>query len=45
MIITKVLTSILQGDFSSLDDLPPNIRNDALLDLVKLASEGKLSGK
>ena len=45
MIITQVLTSLLRGDFASLDDLPANVRNDALLDLAKLASEGKLSGK
>ena len=45
MILTEVLTSLLRGDFASLDDLPVNVRNDALLDLVKLAGEGKLSGK
>ncbi|CAF1151697.1 unnamed protein product [Rotaria sordida] len=43
MIMTQVLTSLLRGDFTSLDDLPANVRNDALLDLAKLASEGKLS--
>jgi len=45
MIVTQVLTSLLRGDFTSLEDLPVNVRNDALLDLAKLASEGKLSGK
>lgn len=45
MIITQVLTSLLRGDFGSLDDLPANVRNDALLDLAKLAGEGKLSGE
>ncbi len=45
MIITQVLTSLLRGNFASLEDLPSNVRNGALLDLAKLASEGKLSGK
>ena len=45
MIMTQVLTSLLRGDFASLEDLPANVRNGALLDLAKLASEGKLSGK
>lgn len=45
MIMTQVLTSLLQGDFKSLNDLPTNVRNDALLDLAKLAGDGKLSGK
>ena len=45
MIMTQVLTSLLRGDFASLEDLPTNVRNDALLDLAKLASDGKLSGK
>ncbi len=43
--MTQVLTSLLRGDFQSLEDLPANVRNGALLDLAKLASEGKLSGK
>ncbi len=45
MIMTQVLTSLLRGDFASLEDLPANVRNAALLDLAKLASEGKLSCK
>ncbi len=45
MIMAQVLSSLLRGDLSLLEDLPPNIRNQALLDLAKLASEGKLSGK
>ena len=45
MIVTQVLKSLLQGDLASLNDLPANVRNDALLDLAKLASEGKLSCK
>jgi hypothetical protein len=43
--MAQVLSSLLRGDLSLLEDLPPNIRNQALLDLAKLASEGKLSGK
>ncbi|CAF1088982.1 unnamed protein product [Rotaria sp. Silwood1] len=43
MIMTQVLTSLLKGDFASLENLPANVRNDALLDLAKLAREGKLS--
>ncbi len=45
MIMTQVLTSLLHGSFASLEDLPANIRNDALLDLAKLANEGRFSGK
>lgn len=45
MIMTQVLNNILRGDFTSFDDLPANIRNTAILDLVKLANEGKLSGR
>jgi hypothetical protein len=45
MIMTQVLTSLLRGDFASLEDLPASVRNGALLDLAKLASEGKLSSK
>lgn len=45
MIMTQVLSSLLRGDLAALEDLPPNVRNDALLDLAKLAGEGKLSGK
>jgi len=43
--MTQVLNHLLRGDFTSLDDLPENIRNNAILDLVKLAKDGKLSGK
>ncbi len=43
--MTQVLTNLLRGSFASLEDLPDNVRNDALLDLAKLASEGGLSGK
>jgi hypothetical protein len=43
--MTQVLTSLLRGDFASLEGLPVNVRNNALLDLAKLANEGKLSGK
>jgi hypothetical protein len=45
MIMTQVLTNLLRGSFASLEDLPDSVRNDALLDLAKLASEGGLSGK
>ncbi|CAF1010666.1 unnamed protein product [Adineta steineri] len=44
MIMTQVLTSLLRGDLAALDDLPPTIRNQALLDLATLLSEGKLTG-
>lgn len=44
MIMTQVLSSLLQGNFASLEDLPASIRNNALLDLAKLAGDGKLSG-
>ena len=43
--MTQVLSNLLQDGFGSLDDLPENVRNDMLLELAKLASEGKLSGK
>ena len=43
--MTQVLTSLLRGSFASLDDLPANVRDNAILDLAKLASEGKLSCK
>ncbi len=45
MILTQVLSSLLQDGFASLEDLPSKVRNDVLLELAKLASEGKLSCK
>lgn len=44
MIMTQVLSNLLQDGFSSLEDLPANVRNDVLLELAKLAGEGKLTG-
>ena len=45
MIMTQVLSTLLQDGFGSLEDLPENVRNDMLLELAKLAGEGKLSGR
>ncbi|CAM4757594.1 unnamed protein product [Rotaria magnacalcarata] len=42
MIVTQVLTNLLRGNFSSLEDIPASVRNEALLDLAKLAGDGKL---
>ena len=42
--MTQVLSNLLQDGFASLDDLPANVRNDVLLELAKLAGEGKLTG-
>ncbi|CAF4444951.1 unnamed protein product, partial [Rotaria magnacalcarata] len=36
------LTNLLRGNFSSLEDIPASVRNEALLDLAKLAGDGKL---
>ncbi|UJR26661.1 hypothetical protein I4U23_007978 [Adineta vaga] len=43
MIMARVLDSLFQDDFASLQDLPESIRNKAILDLAKLISEGKLA--
>ena len=45
MIMTQVLSTLLKDGFSSLEDLPSNVRNDVLLELAKLAGQGKLSGE
>ena len=43
--MARVLDSLLQNNFESLEDLPENIRNNAILHLATLISEGKLTGK
>ncbi|CAF0766237.1 unnamed protein product [Adineta ricciae] len=43
MIMARVLDSLFQNDFESLEDLPENIRNNAILHLATLISEGKLT--
>lgn len=42
--MTQVLSTLLKDGFSSLEDLPEKVRNEVLVELAKLAGQGKLSG-